>query len=256
MDAVILGSGNVATHLAKALVSAGHRVLQVWSRNLSHAQELAEKLNSAAISSFGQLSAEADIYILSVSDDAIPELAAAFPFGDKLLVHTSGTTGSEALNERSSSIGVFYPLQTFSKQRDLDFSVIPIAVEANSAEAEDLLIELARSISNKVVKFDSEQRKALHVAAVFACNFTNHFYAIADDLLRENGLNFDLIRPLIAETSLKAAQFSPFDVQTGPAVRNDELTINKHVKFLEERTELQVLYKLISQNIINLHQKA
>ena len=255
MKIVLLGSGNVATHLGKALKKAGHEILQVWSRTKKSALQLAELLNATAISNLDALSAEADIYIISVPDEAIGNVASTFAFPDKLLVHTSGTTSLEALSSASNKTGVFYPIQTFSKQRQVDFSSTPIAVEGNSEEVSDSLFSLAESLSDKVVFFDSEKRKALHVAAVFACNFSNHLYALAKTILGENSLEFDLIRPLIKETAGKAQNFFPEDVQTGPAVRMDFATIEKHLEFLENQPELQQLYEKLSQSIINLHQK-
>jgi len=256
MKVVILGSGNVATHLGRALKTSGHSILQVWSRSKINADLLASELNSLGINSFEDLDKDGDIYIISVSDDAIPFVASKFPFKDKLLVHTSGTTGIDVLEKASAKRGVLYPLQTFSKQRDIDFEVIPIAIEGDSQETVESLSTLAKTLVDKVVLFDSEKRRALHIAAVFACNFTNHFYSVAHQILKENHLDFDLIRPLIAETASKVQTFLPEEVQTGPAVRNDQITLNKHIKFLEDKPELEDLYKMISQSIINFYQKA
>ncbi|MGV3508857.1 MAG: Rossmann-like and DUF2520 domain-containing protein [Sphingobacteriaceae bacterium] len=252
MKIALLGSGNVATHLGKALKNAGNTIVQVWSRNLAHAKELATNLDSSFTSSLSELTTEAEIYILSVSDDAIAEVASSFPYQDKLLVHTSGTTGIDI----PGISGVFYPVQTFSKQKAVDFSVIPIAIEGKEEKISKLLTELANSVSRKVFSLTSEQRKVLHVAAVFACNFSNHLYAIADDILTRNNLTFDLIRPLIAETEEKVQSDLPSNVQTGPAVRQDQLTLAKHVEFLENNAELKEIYQTLSQSIINFYQKA
>ncbi|WP_207422596.1 Rossmann-like and DUF2520 domain-containing protein [Desertivirga brevis] len=256
MKVVLLGSGNVATHLGKALKENHHTILQVWSRSEENAKELGAQLSAEGISSYDLLNPNADIYIISVPDTAIEGVSESFPFKSKLLVHTSGTTGIEVLEKASDKIGVFYPLQTFSKQRAVNFEIVPIAIEARTSEIESTLKELASSISETTVTFDSEKRKALHVAAVFACNFSNHFYTIANGILKDSGLDFGLLRPLIAETSLKVQSFFPHEVQTGPAVRNDQITVNKHLEFLKGKAELEELYKLISQNIINFHQKS
>lgn len=256
MNIVLLGSGNVATHLGLALKRAGHEILQVYSRDLQHAEELAQKLRARAIDNLEELTSDAELYIISVSDSAISSVVDAFPFRDGFLVHTSGTTRLDVLGAASKNIGVFYPIQTFSKQKDVDFKRIPLALEANSVESERMLMELACSISDTVVKLNSQQREILHLSAVFACNFSNHLYAVANNLLAENKLSFDLLRPLIAETATKAQFFSPADVQTGPAVRNDQLTINKHLNLLEENPGLRKIYEMLSQDIINLHQKA
>lgn len=252
MKVVLLGSGNVATCLGKSLKAAGHEILQVWSRTLDNAKVLAQNLQTDFTNNLSQVNLQADIYLIAVSDDAITQVAADFPLSHKLLAHTSG---SSALNIPGIS-GVFYPLQTFSKQKEVDFSIIPIVVEAHTKSVADELETLGTSISNKVIHLSSEQRKALHVAAVFACNFTNHLYAIAETVLRENNLAFDLIKPLIAETAEKIEDHSPFTVQTGPAVRNDKLTMDKHLVFLKNDTSLQEIYKRLSQSIIHLSQTA
>jgi len=252
MKIVLLGSGNVATHLGKALKAAGHEIIQVWSRTLDNAKVLAQNLQSDFINDLSQINPQAEIYLIAVSDDAIRQVAADFPFKDKILAHTSGTS-ELAIPEIS---GVFYPLQTFSKQKQVDFSIIPIIIEANNSLIAGMLETLAKSLSSKVIQLNSEQRKALHIAAVFACNFSNHLYAIANTILKKNNLEFDLIKPLIAETAEKIQQNLPASVQTGPAVRNDKLTINKHLEFLKNDVLLKEIYERLSQSIINFSQKA
>ncbi len=256
MKVVLLGSGNVATHLGQALKSAGHQILQVWSRTFENAQQLAVSLDASPISDLESLSEEAEIYIISVSDNAIPAVCAQFPFQDKLIVHTSGTTGLDVFDGHLNRCGVFYPLQTFSKQRAVDFQKVPMLIEGSSTNVTGDLLALAKSLSHKAVILNSEQRKALHVAAVFACNFSNHLYSIASEILSQNKMDFDLIRPLIEETAAKAQTFNPQEVQTGPAVRNDQLTLAKHFEFLKDQPELRKIYQLMSQHIINFYQKS
>jgi predicted short-subunit dehydrogenase-like oxidoreductase (DUF2520 family) len=198
MKIVLLGSGNVATHLGAALKAAGNEILQVWSRYPANAKVLAGKLDSEFTSDFSSLNPSADLYILAVSDDAIPTLAAEFKFPGKLLVHTSGTTGIDFLRNAPSETGVLYPLQTFSKNKPVDFSAVPIVVEGSTPEVTKMLTSLASEISRKVIQLELQQRRALHVAAVFACNFSNHLYTIAQEILKDNRLDFNLIRPLIA----------------------------------------------------------
>ncbi len=256
MKVVLIGSGNVATHLGAALKAAGHEIVQVWSRTAAHAVILAEKLSAEpAGGDTGSLSDAGEIYILAVSDDAIPAMAARFPYNGRLLVHTSGTADLNVLEEASSVTGVFYPLQTFSKQKAVNFKDIPLAVEGNSTAVSDLLLSLASGISDHAVLMDSEKRRALHLAAVFACNFSNHLYAVAEQILKDYGLKFDLIRPLITETAEKIQSFSPAEVQTGPAVRNDRATIDKHLKLLAGNPDLCILYEKLSQNILDFHKK-
>lgn len=251
MRIALLGSGNVATHLGRALYAAGEEIVQVWSRNPAHAEVLARELHAPAVSDPGAVTTEADLYIVSVNDDAIVSVASRLPVHDRLVVHTSGSTGMDVLRDASDRIGVLYPLQTFSKARPVDFSGVPLAIEGNSEEDRRILNDLARKISGHVLEMDSRQRQALHVAAVFACNFTNHLYALAAGILERNQLDFGLLRPLIRETSEKVQTFMPPEVQTGPAVRGDEETMNRHLEFLRAHPELEKLYRDLSQSIVN-----
>jgi predicted short-subunit dehydrogenase-like oxidoreductase (DUF2520 family) len=251
MKIVLLGSGNVATHLGSALHKAGHKITQVWSRDPGHAEELAITLNAKGITDIKQLDLYADLYILAVKDDAIPGVTAQLSFSDQLIVHTSGSTHIDALTEVSEKYGVIYPVQTFSKHKALDFQSVPVAVEGSDNATKSRLLDLARQISSKVFELDSVKRKALHVAAVFGCNFTNYLYTVSERILVTQGLDFDLLRPMISETAAKAQESSPADVQTGPAVRNDMETINKHLEFLESDPHLRDLYDRLSKGIMN-----
>jgi predicted short-subunit dehydrogenase-like oxidoreductase (DUF2520 family) len=252
MNIVLVGSGNMATQLGRAFKMAGQDIVQVWSRNIDHARELADTLASEAITDLFDLDRKADIYIISVNDEAIKELAQALKVGDKLIVHTSGSTGIDVLKDSSSKIGVFYPLQTFSKSKAIDFRQIPIAIEGNSPEVTSTIHAIADRLSEKVIELSSEQRKALHIAAVFACNFTNHLYALSKRLLTDQQLEFDLLTPLINETVTKALLNDPITMQTGPAVRGDQSTINAHLDLLNDKPELKELYQKLSQSIVNL----
>lgn len=218
---------------------------------MDHAAALAGELSAEAVNDPARITAGADLYILAVNDDAILTVASQLPVHDRLVVHTSGSTGMEVLQHASDRIGVLYPLQTFSKSRDVDFSVVPLAVEGNSDPVVQTLEDLAGKISGHVLRMDSLQRRALHVAAVFACNFTNHLYTIAAGIMEQNQLDFDLLRPLIRETSAKVQSFMPHGVQTGPAARGDEETMRKHLEFLREQPELAALYRDLSQRIVN-----
>jgi predicted short-subunit dehydrogenase-like oxidoreductase (DUF2520 family) len=251
MKIVLLGSGNVATHLGRALKEANHEIIQVWSRNFEHARVLADNLGAAPVDDISVISPRADVYIISVSDDYIDDVVSAFPYSDKIIVHTSGSTGLDIPHLS----GVFYPLQTFSKNSNVYFSGIPIAIEGLVPQTETLLFNLAESIGSKPLILNSEQRKALHVAAVFACNFSNHLYSLANEVLESNGLKFDLIRPLIEETAQKVQGKLPAEVQTGPAVRNDRKILDKHIHFLQDNPTLVDLYEKLSQSIINFNQK-
>ncbi|MEJ7778159.1 MAG: DUF2520 domain-containing protein [Daejeonella sp.] len=256
MNIVLLGSGNVATHLGRAFKMAGQTIVQVWSRDIDHARALADTLAAEAISAIDDVSPSADLYIISVKDEAIRPLAARLKVGDKLIVHTSGSTGLEALEGASSRTGVFYPLQTFSKSKAVDFRRVPIAIEANSVEDAATIRAIADRLSERVLELSSAQRKTLHVAAVFACNFTNHLFAVSQELLRADQLDFDLLRPLIAETAAKIQFNDPESVQTGPAFREDIETINSHIEMLRGNPELMEIYTKLSQSIVNLHKRS
>lgn len=254
MNIVMIGSGNVATHLGAAIINEGHSILQVWSRDLDRAKTLADNLEKSgsevyAINQFSDLITDADLYIISVADDGIEQVLKNMPKVNGCIVHTSGSTNMHVIAPFSTNYGVFYPLQTFSKNVSIDLLDTPILVEASNDHGLDLLNELALSISNRVQYCDSDQRMSLHLAAVFVCNFTNHLYAIGHDLLAEKNLDFDLIRPLIFETAQKVQRELPKQVQTGPAVRNDEVTMVKHLNQLQNHPEWLALYDTMSNLI-------
>lgn len=255
MNIVLLGSGNVATHLGRAFKMAGQTIVQVWSRELKHAKELADTLASEAVADMDDINRFADLYIIAVKDDAIQDVASKLKIGDKLIVHTSGSTDLKVLEAVSAHTGVFYPLQTFSKNKAVDFRQVPIAIEAGNTEDLAAIKAIADRLSEKVIELSSEQRKALHVAAVFACNFTNHLFAISQQILKAENLDFDLLRPLIAETTLKVQLNDPETVQTGPAVREDGEIISSHLEMLQNKPDLQALYERLSQSIVNLHKE-
>lgn len=248
---VFIGSGNVATHLSKALKSSGHQVLQVYSRTLSHAKKLAKEINAGFTDNLGELRADADIYFISVKDNALPEIARNINFGDKLTVHTSGSIGMDILKNVSENYGVFYPLQTFSKQQKIDLNGIPVLIEANKAVNEKKLLTIAGKLAGKknIHRMSSEQRKAVHLAAVFVNNFSNHLYVIGEKILKTKGLSFDILRPLILETARKIQSNSPRKMQTGPAKRSDKKIINEHLMMLSSHPEYKKIYRLMSKSI-------
>jgi len=249
MKIVLLGSGNVATHLAKALKSKGEEIVQVYSRNLDNATLLAQSIATEAIGDLNEIKQNADLYIISVKDDAIESVAKSLKNVTGLVVHTSGTTDINILSSQVTKAGVFYPLQTFSKEKEVSFENIPLCIEANDESQLTILSNLAAKISREVYKLNGEKRKVLHLAAVFACNFPNHLYALANEILSQNGLDFEIIRPLIAETADKVMSNLPENVQTGPAVRADESTLNKHLSMLTDMPELQNIYQTLSDSI-------
>ncbi len=228
----IIGSGNVATHLARAL--DGHACIsQVCSRNFTHAQELASRHRGCkAVENLADLDPTVDLCLIAVADDAIASVAQSLPKMQGLVAHTSGSTPIEALAGCSDQIGVFYPLQTFSKDAKVDLSAVTIFTEASNASALAKLDALAWAIAKEARHADSQQRKALHIAAVFGCNFANHLWTIADELLRREGLDLSVLEPLLRVTLDKALTLSPAKAQTGPAARGDQRVIADHLSRL------------------------
>jgi predicted short-subunit dehydrogenase-like oxidoreductase (DUF2520 family) len=246
---VIIGSGNVAQHLIAAFqnpyrLGTEIELVQVYSRQVKSVSHL---LDSEKITNEFHSLVEADVYIISVSDDAISEISLKLPFKNRLVVHTSGSVALNALNENNRK-GVFYPLQTFTKNKTVDFRIIPICLEGENATDYQLLDKVAKSISGTVFAINSEQRKALHVAAVFVNNFTNHLYQIGQEICQEHQVPFEILKPLIAETVQKIMVLSPKEAQTGPAKRNDTSTIKAHEDFISNENHLTI-YKTLTQSI-------
>jgi predicted short-subunit dehydrogenase-like oxidoreductase (DUF2520 family) len=250
MRITIIGSGNVATHLAAAFKNAGHRIAQVYSRDMQNAALLAYHVGAEPIDDLNQIDAETDIFIISVKDDVIASIAKVLSKHQKLIVHTSGATDLSSLLAFTSNAGVFYPLQTLSKNKEVDFFTVPLCIEGADETITRELEHLAQTISNHVYRVNSEQRKILHLAAVFACNFPNYLYSIAQQLLVKHNMEFELLRPLILETAQKVQNHLPAEVQTGPAIRKDENTMAIHLQMLNDEPELKKLYEVLSQTII------
>lgn len=249
MRVVIIGSGNVATHIAKALNEVNIKVSQVWSYHYENALLLAGQIDAIAIADLSQIDVTADLCLIAVKDDEIANVARVLKNFSGVIAHTSGSVSLDVFENLTKNYGVFYPLQTFSKDKNVDFSNIPLCVEANNPQTLDILKQLAHQLSTKVVEVNSEKRKILHLAAVFACNFTNHLYALADEVLKANQLDFDIIRPLITETANKVQNALPANVQTGPAIRNDNNTLIKHEELLIKQPEMLQIYRLLSNSI-------
>lgn len=245
-----IGAGNVATHLAKAFFFEDFEIEQVYSNNIDNALALADEVNSIAIDNVINLNSNSDLYIVAIKDDAIENVLQQIIDKNIFIVHTSGSIPITVFEQTGfNNYGIFYPLQTFSKLKAINLLDVPFCIEAN--EQEDILVELANKLSNSVHRVDSEQRKKLHLAAVFACNFTNHMYAIAEDLCLKNNVNFNILKPLIRETAEKITLNHAKDVQTGPAKRKDEKIIENHIEQLSDSKSYQDIYKLITESIIN-----
>ena len=249
INTVILGAGNVATHLYKAFNKAdGVNVSQWYNRNID---SLYPYTNETNITDDISEIKEADIYIIAVSDDAIIKLSTKLLIKNKLVVHTSGSVNLHDLTNRNNR-GVFYPLQTFSKDADVDFSEVPICIEIERKSDLPILKELATAIGSKFYKVNSEQRSALHLAAVFINNFTNQLYRIGHEITEAENVDFNILKPLIKETAKKVETISPFMAQTGPAKRNDKKTIYKHLNALSKNSHKEI-YELMTTSIMQTH---
>lgn len=243
---VILGAGNVALHLYNAFSqNEKTRVIQVYNRNTGSITFIDPAVTEAT-DELSELK-EADIYIVCVKDDAIAAISGKLPFTNKLVVHTSGTIPINNLGDVNRR-GVFYPLQTFSKDKKVDFQTIPVCIEAGDKEDLKFIETLARSISVNVHEINSDQRKSLHLAAVFVNNFVNHMYHIGNDICKKNNIPFKILQPLIKETAEKIINLDPLEAQTGPAKRNDLQTMEMHIGQLKNKTHKEI-YKLLTKSI-------
>ncbi|MFN8345917.1 MAG: Rossmann-like and DUF2520 domain-containing protein [Spirosomataceae bacterium] len=254
-----VGAGNAAWHLAQALEHAGHHILEVFSRDTRNARRLVNKLYDTQVApdlDFAESTAE--LIVLAVADDALHDVVSRLVLPENCtVVHTSGTKTLEELrhlieiySDIPAETGVFYPLQTFSREVPISFTDVPICIEASAPKIEQLLIQLAQDISNVVYLMNSEERQIVHVSAVFACNFTNHLLTVAKRILDAEHLEFDLLKPLIRETIRKALEApDPAVVQTGPARRGDVQIIEKHLDYLERFPAWQGMYEAMSESI-------
>lgn len=253
MKVTIIGSGNVATHIALTFKKLGVEINQIYSRNYSNAKTLAETVDAEAICQFDKLCNSADFYFIAVSDKVISEVAAKMPQVSGIVAHTAGCVPISVLS-KFSFYGSFYPFQTFTKGREIDFTKIHIFIEGNDSETEQKLLKIASKISSHVETANMEKRATLHLAAVFGCNFTNHLYTVSQKILEEVGLSFDYLKPIIEETALKACKLAPYNAQTGPAVRKDLEIMNFHLKKLAGNKNFSDFYDLFSESIMNMYE--
>lgn len=247
---VLLGAGNIATHLAPALLKAGLNLCQIYSRTPEAARELGKKTGISFTSEPAEIYPDCDIYIFCISDDALSSFFKRIRINPSaLLLHTSGSMPMDVFRSHPGPFGVLYPLQTFSQKRDLDFHEVPLCIEAVDARTLMDIRKLAEELSGQVVEISSEKRKVLHLAAVFANNFVNHLYGIAGKILEKEQLEFNLLRPLIFETAHKILLMTPEQAQTGPARRGDEGILNMHKSLLKGDRKLLEMYTLLSESI-------
>ncbi len=245
----IIGAGNVAFHLARIFSEKGMRPFQILARNTEHHEEMIA-FASKLITKTEELE-PCDIFFLTVNDDAVSALASQIKLKNTLIVHTSGSLAGNAAASAENKCGVFYPLQTFSKQRYPDFNEIPVFIQAEDQESMLLLKQLASQITSHVHHSDDRMRKLLHLAAVFVSNFSHALYLLSEDFLKKESVPFEYLHPLIKETALKAISSDLNKSQTGPARRNDKKTLESHLSLLEQHPEKQEIYRLITRYILN-----
>ncbi len=248
-EIVLIGAGNLATHLGKALYNSGLHVAQVYSRTEKSARTLAEAIAADPVTSLNQVMDCADLYLYAVKDDALPEVIRGISARAGVHAHTAGGVPMSVFEDMRDQYGVFYPLQTFSKEKPVKFRAIPIFLEANTHSGLALLHEVAARIADRAFDLDSRQRETLHVASVFACNFANHLWSISANLLAEEQLPFDVLMPLIWESVAKLHTLPPEKAQTGPAVRGDASVIERHLERLAAHPQWQKLYKTMTELI-------
>lgn len=250
----VIGAGGVATSLIPAFIAKGFNINCIYSRHIESAQILAKKYNCSSTDDLSHVSNNSDLYLICITDDAVASVAKELHIRkDAICVHTAGSLSMNLLSGLTQNFGIFYPMQTFSKGRIVDFNDVPLFIEASNEETKTRLHEVAEKLSNKIYDLNEEGRRKLHLAAVFACNFSNHCYSIAEDLLNQQGLPFNVLLPLIDETARKVHTISPLLAQTGPAVRNNKCVINNHKNMLIKRNDLREIYNILTENIINYH---
>ncbi len=255
MRIVFIGAGRLATNLAPALHASGHQILQVFSRTITSAEILAKKVEADAICKLSEVTCDADVFIFSVTDTALPQLIAQLGKGREhsVFLHTTGSVPMSVFAGIGSHYGVLYPMQTFSKERSIDFSHVPFFIEGSDAQALSVAESLASSVSDNIRQLSSEARRHLHLAAVFACNFANHCYQLSAEILEKYQLPFDVMLPLIDETAAKVHELMPRDAQTGPAIRYDENVMQAQLQLLSDMPRLADVYRLLSDSIHQSH---
>jgi len=254
MRVVLLGSGNTASVLSEVITKAGHDIVQIASRNEEHASRLASALNASAVTLAVPQFADADIYIVALHDAALDHVEIIPALKNKLVVHTAGAVSINALKDCSTTFGVLYPLQTLSKFSD-HLPEIPFLVDGNNQETLHRILGFAKTLSKNVIEANDTERLNYHVAAVFVSNFTNHLYALAEIFCGKERLDFKTLIPLIEETNVRAKEVSPFLTQTGPAIRDDIYTLNRHLQALTAHPDLKYIYLKLSESIIKFHGK-
>lgn len=251
---VLIGAGNVATRLACHLSNSKLNVVQIWSRTESSARTLGEKVQTPFTTRLDSIFPDADLYILALPDHAFPKILTRLNLPrDRFIVHTAGGSDMDILATASDRYGVFYPLQTCTREHPVRFRSVPFCLEANTPGDLALLKDFTLHFSRRIYTMDSEKRKTAHLAAVFANNFTNYLYQVSEEILQKENLPFELLKPLIRETAMKVQHYPPRSVQTGPAIRQDNAVLAEHLERLGRDTRNGRLYSFLSQCILETY---
>jgi predicted short-subunit dehydrogenase-like oxidoreductase (DUF2520 family) len=251
MKVLIIGAGNVATVLARLSQKAGHQIVQVLSRSITSAKVLADELQCPYTNDFNQLDTSADIYLVAMSDAALNGLQENIRLKDQLIVHTAGAISKDVFRSVSTNFGVLYPLQSLRKEEKNEELQIPLLVDGNSENSSKLIEAFAITISAQVQIISEEDRKKLHVAAVVVNNFTNYLFTLASDYCKNEHVSFDLLYPLIDALVSRLHHHNPAEMQTGPALRKDTVTLEKHLRLLQLHPKLKSIYLKMSDSIMN-----
>lgn len=249
----MIGTGNAATILGRIITHAGHTIMQVAGRNVTQTTTLANEFKGEAINDLKNITSTAELYIISVSDSAVEQVAAQLPALNAPVVHTTGSLSKNVLANIFTTYGVMYPLQSLRKEMKV-LPVVPIFVDGNNPQTTTYIRNFATTISSQVDEANDEQRLKLHIAAVISSNFTNYLYSLAERFCQRENINFQHLLPLIQETANRLQNHSPLTMQTGPAARGDINTINNHLQLLQQQPEIQTIYRLLSEHIMQLHQ--
>ena len=253
MNIVIIGSGNVANVIARLIVQKGHSIIQIAGRNKKAVESLANDVNAKTEIDFKNIDTDADLYIIAVSDSAVAEVANKLQLTNKIIVHTAGAVSKDVLRNVSKNYGVLYPIQSLKKEIDY-IPEIPLIIDGNSYETKMTLLDFARGFSKTVLEANDETRLKLHAGAVITSNFTNYMFVLTKSFCDSEKIDFNLLLPLIKETVQRLHKYNPIEMQTGPALRGDIVTIEKHLQILKEYPALKNIYKIMSENILE-HKK-
>ena len=250
MRVVIIGAGNVASVFGRLISAANHEIIQVYSRSISSAQSLGKELGCSFVDNLEAVDLTADIYILAITDNALQSIQDSLFLGDKLVVHTAGSVSKKVLSNISSQYGVMYPLQSLRKDQSADQSIIPLLIDANKESVLSIIEQFAFTLSSVVSIVGDEKRLCLHLAAVIVNNFTNHLYTLTAEYCKNEEVDFKMLQPIIEQTALRLRANLPADLQTGPAIRNDQSTLDKHIQALSNHPELKTIYLTFTESLL------